>query len=101
MARLTGCGKADRSTLHAMDTEEHDKVFSRTLGRMVEIGVNKVGGNLVPANPFASEAQRGYMHAHSQSDHTTVTERANRSFKANQTLINHDQESHIPVHLSQ
>lgn len=66
MARLTGCGKADRSTLHAMDTEEHDKVFSRTLGRMVEIGVNKVGGNLVPANPFASEAQRGYMHAHSE-----------------------------------
>lgn len=58
-----------RTTLKGMDTPEHTKVYSRTLRRDVEIGVGMHGrgddfGGLVPANPFASAAQRGYMHAH-------------------------------------
>ena len=53
-----------------MDTPEHTKVYSRTLRRNLEVGVGMHGrgtedyGGLVPANPFASAAQRGYMHAH-------------------------------------
>jgi hypothetical protein len=68
--QLTGCGKADRSTLHAMDTKEHDKVYSRTLRRDVEIGVGIHGtgpdayGGLVSNNPFESLAQEGFLHAH-------------------------------------
>ena len=60
-----------RTTLKGMDTKEHDKVYSRTLRRDLEIGVGmhgtsgKIGdfGGLVPANPFASLAQAGMMHA--------------------------------------
>jgi hypothetical protein len=71
MARSTGCGKADRSTLHGMDTKEHDHIVSRTRGVKVEIGVGPHGagqkegdfGGLVSNNPFASLAQAGMMHA--------------------------------------
>jgi hypothetical protein len=59
-----------RTHLEQMDTPEHTKVYSRTLRRDVEIGVGMHGtcpkggvGGMVPANPFASGAQRGYMHA--------------------------------------
>lgn len=45
------------------DTKEHDKVRSNTTGRLVEIGLGPNSG-LVPANPFASLAQEGYLHAH-------------------------------------
>jgi len=64
MPKLTGCGKADRSTLHGMSTEEHDTIVSRTRGVKVEIGVGPHGGNLVSNNPFASIAQQGFLHAH-------------------------------------
>jgi len=72
MAKSTGCGKADRTTLHGMDTKEHDKIVSRTRGVKLEIGVGPHGasqkegeyGGLVSANPFASLAQAGYMHSH-------------------------------------
>ena len=43
---------------------EHDTVTSRTTGRKVEIGMGMNGDGLVPANPFASLAQAGYMHSH-------------------------------------
>lgn len=43
---------------------EHDKIQSRTTGRMMEIGVPPVGGGLVPTNPFSSLAQAGYLHSH-------------------------------------
>jgi len=63
MPKLTGCGKADRSTLHGMSTEEHDKVVSRTRGVKVEIGVGPHGGNLVSNNPFASILQQKFAYA--------------------------------------
>jgi hypothetical protein len=58
-----------RTTLKGMETNEHDKVYSRTLRRNLEIGNGVHGrgkdsyGGLVPANPFASQAQQGYLHA--------------------------------------
>lgn len=66
-----GSGKADRSTLHAMDTKEHDKIVSRTRGVKMEIGVGPHGtspkegdfGGLVPANPFASQLQQKFAYA--------------------------------------
>lgn len=42
---------------------EHDKIRSRTTGKLVEIGMGPNSG-MVPANPFASLAQAGYLHAH-------------------------------------
>lgn len=64
-------GKADRSTLHAETWNEHDQIYSRTLNRMVEIGIPPLGANekdekyggLVPPNPFSSQKQMAYMHA--------------------------------------
>jgi hypothetical protein len=41
---------------------EHNTVTSRITGRKVEIGMTP--GAKVPANPFASLAQAGYMHTH-------------------------------------
>jgi len=66
-----GSGKADRSTLHGMATNEHDKIVSRTRGVSMEIGVGPHGasqkegdfGGLVSNNPFKSLAQAGMMHA--------------------------------------
>ena len=58
-----------RTTLQGMHNEEHEKIVSRTRGIEVEIGVGPHGrgpnsyGGLVSKNPFASAAQRGYMHA--------------------------------------
>jgi hypothetical protein len=58
------------TTLKGMDTKEHDKVYSRTLRRDVEINVGMHGrgtedyGGLVPANPFVSQAQEGWAHMH-------------------------------------
>ena len=43
---------------------EHQKIRSRTTGRLLEIGMPPQGGGLVPKNPFASLAQAGYMHSH-------------------------------------
>jgi hypothetical protein len=51
------------TTLLGMRTSEHDTIQSRTTGRMHEIAITPVGGGLVPKNPFASAAQRSYMHA--------------------------------------
>ena len=64
--------QAVRTTLTGMKNEEHTQVYSRTLGRMVEIGVGIHGtstkgndyGGLVPKNPFSSLAQEGFLHAH-------------------------------------
>ena len=39
-------------------------ITSRTTGRKVEVTFGPQGGGLVPANPFASLAQEGYLHAH-------------------------------------
>ena len=72
MPKLTGCGKADRTTLGAMSTPEHTKIVSRTRGVSMEIAVGPHGaspkagdfGGLVSSNPFASLAQAGYMHTH-------------------------------------
>lgn len=41
---------------------EHDKITSRITGRKIEIGMTP--GHKVPANPFASLAQEGFLHAH-------------------------------------
>lgn len=39
-------------------------ITSRTNGKSVEVGFGPQGNGLVPANPFASLAQAGYLHAH-------------------------------------
>jgi hypothetical protein len=44
---------------------EHDTIRSRTTGRKLEISMGPQPGGLVPKNPFASLAQEGYLHAHS------------------------------------
>ena len=41
---------------------EHQTITSRITGRKIEIGMTP--GAKVPANPFASLAQAGYMHTH-------------------------------------
>ena len=58
--------------LKGMSTPEHKKVFSRTRGVMLEVGVGPHGtstkdgdvGGLVPKNPFVSQAQEGWAHMH-------------------------------------
>lgn len=44
--------------------EHGQHVTSRTNGKSVEVTFGPQGGGLVPANPFASLAQAGYMHSH-------------------------------------
>ena len=39
-------------------------ITSRTTGRSVEVTFGPQGNGLVPANPFASLAQEGFLHAH-------------------------------------
>jgi hypothetical protein len=73
-AKVCRCGDEIRTTLHGMQTKEHDKIVSRISGREHEImfgptpstmeGHTGSKGGLVPANPFASLAQAGYMHSH-------------------------------------
>jgi hypothetical protein len=54
-----------------MSNGEHEKIYSRTLAKDVEIGVGIHGtspdadarGGLVPKNPFASKQQQKYMYA--------------------------------------
>jgi len=54
-----------RSSHPGEGIKEHAlKVTSRTNGKTVEVGFGPQGGGLVPANPFASLAQEGYLHAH-------------------------------------
>lgn len=45
-------------------TKEHDTIVSKTTGKTHEISLGPNSGGLVPANPFASLAQAGYMHSH-------------------------------------
>jgi hypothetical protein len=59
-----------RTTLKALTMDEHDKVYSRTLRRDLEIGVGMHGtdpkggkGGLVPSNPFASQLQQKFAYA--------------------------------------
>lgn len=54
----------DMSEAPDMTMSEHDCLYSRTTGRKQEISMGPHGGGLVPANPFASLAQAGYLHAH-------------------------------------
>lgn len=54
-----------RSNHPKQGIKEHAlNITSRTNGKSVEVGFGPNGGGLVPANPFASLAQEGYMHAH-------------------------------------
>lgn len=53
-----------RANQPAAGIKEHDKVVSRTTGKSIEISLGPNGGGLVPANPFASLAQEGFLHAH-------------------------------------
>ena len=43
---------------------EHDTVRSRTTGRKIEISMGPQPAGMVPKNPFLSQAQAGYLHAH-------------------------------------
>ena len=45
-------------------TKEHDTIVSKITGKKHEISLGPNSGGLVPANPFASLAQEGYMHTH-------------------------------------
>jgi hypothetical protein len=62
------CGRKEadaRSNHPNQGIEEHGlHVTSRTRGNSVEVTFGPQGGGLVPANPFASLAQAGYMHSH-------------------------------------
>lgn len=58
------CVDKKSPALFARPMHEHDKIKSRTTGKMKEISMGPHGGGLVPKNPFASIAQEGYMHAH-------------------------------------
>jgi len=58
------CGKEPCACIVNKPMHEHQKIRSRTTGRKIEISMGPHGGGLVPANPFASLAQAGYMHAH-------------------------------------
>jgi hypothetical protein len=68
---ITGNNQQVRTQLAGMETKEHDKIYSRTLRREVEIGTGihpgtqKDGefGGLVPPNPFASLAESRFAHA--------------------------------------
>lgn len=56
---------ADAKSSHpGQGIREHDTVTSRITGKKIEIGLGPNSGNLVPANPFASLAQEGFLHAH-------------------------------------
>jgi len=55
---------AKRANVAPAGIKEHDKITSRTNGKTVEISLGPNGGGLVPANPFASLAQEGFLHAH-------------------------------------
>ena len=44
--------------------KEPQTIVSTTTGKKVEVSFGPLGGGLVPANPFASIAQEGYLHAH-------------------------------------
>lgn len=60
-------GEGDTLHVHTIkhpEMKEHDKLRSRTTGKLMEISMGPNGGGLVPANPFASLAQEGYLHAH-------------------------------------
>jgi hypothetical protein len=62
------CGRKEadaRSNHPGTGILEHGlHVTSRTMGKSVEVTFGPQGGSLVPANPFASLAQAGYLHSH-------------------------------------
>lgn len=67
---IEGNDQTVRTTLKPLTMNEHDKTYSRTLRRDVEIGVGMHGtdpqgkfGGLVPANPFASQLQQKFAYA--------------------------------------
>lgn len=45
-------------------TKEHQKIQSRTTGKMHEIQFGPLPGGLVSSNPFASADQRAYLNIH-------------------------------------
>jgi hypothetical protein len=49
---------------NALGSHEHDKIRSRTTGRTREISLGPNGAGLVPSNPFASQLQQRFLHAH-------------------------------------
>ena len=67
---ITGNNQTVRTTLSAMSNGEHEKIYSRTLCRDVEIGIGPlpVGpsgiGGLVGKNPFVSADQRAFLNMH-------------------------------------
>lgn len=56
---------AKKANEPAAGHKEHGlKITSRTNGKTVDVGFGPQGSGLVPANPFASLAQEGFLHAH-------------------------------------
>ena len=55
---------SQRTTLPTKCWKEHEMVPSRLGGKPVEISFGPLPNGLVPANPFASQAQEGFLHAH-------------------------------------
>jgi hypothetical protein len=68
--KITGNNQTVRTTLKGMSNGEHEKIYSRTLARDVEIGIGPLPagpdghGGLVGKNPFVSQAQAGWAHTH-------------------------------------
>ena len=54
---------SQRTTVPTKYWKEHEMVPSRLGGKPREISFGPLPNGLVPANPFASLAQAGYMHA--------------------------------------
>jgi len=67
---ITGNNQTVRTTLKGMSNGEHEKIYSRTLCRDVEIGIEPLPagpdghGGLVGKNPFVSQDQRAYLNMH-------------------------------------
>jgi hypothetical protein len=56
-----GAGKTANPQVYV---KEHQMIPSRLGGKSREVSFGPLSSGLVPANPFASLAQAGYMHSH-------------------------------------
>jgi hypothetical protein len=61
---MCDCDKTPCACIVNKPMSEHDKVRSRTTGRLIEISMGPQPDGKVPKNPFASLAQEGFLHAH-------------------------------------
>ena len=61
---MCDCGKQPCACIVNKPMSEHDKIRSRTTGRLIEISMGPQPDGKVPKNPFVSLAQEGFLHEH-------------------------------------